>query len=68
MCEKGSYLDMELQVLIHRVDVVKDVLGDARDDAHQLGVMELALCACYRGQLKQIFDKMALYLHHLCNY
>lgn len=34
---------MELQVLVHGVDVVKDVMGDAGDDAHQLGVMELPL-------------------------
>lgn len=37
------YLDMELQVLIHGIDVVKDVSSDARNDPHQLGIMELTL-------------------------
>ena len=37
------YLDVELQVLVHGVDVVKDVAGDARDDSHQLGVVQFAL-------------------------
>ena len=36
-------LDMELQVLVHGVDVVEDVVGDAWDDTHQLGVVELSL-------------------------
>lgn len=38
-------LDVELEVLVHGVDVVKDVPGDARDDAHELGVVKLALNA-----------------------
>lgn len=37
------YLDVKLEVLVHGVDVVKDVVGDARDDPHQLGVVQLAL-------------------------
>lgn len=36
-------LDVELEVLVHGVDVVEDVLGDAWDDAHQLRVVQLAL-------------------------
>lgn len=34
---------MELQVLIHGVDVVEDVSSNPRDDSHQLRVMQLAL-------------------------
>ena len=34
---------MKLEVLVHGVDVVKDVVGDARDDPHQLGVVQFAL-------------------------
>lgn len=34
---------MELEVLVHGVDVIEDVVSDAWDDAHQLGVVELAL-------------------------
>lgn len=34
---------MELQVLVHGVDVVKDVPGNARDDAHQPGVVQVSL-------------------------
>lgn len=34
---------MKLEVLVHGVDVVKDVVGDARDDSHQLGVVQFAL-------------------------
>lgn len=37
------YLDVKLEVLVHGVDVVKDVVGDARDDAHQLRVVQFAL-------------------------
>lgn len=37
------YLDVKLQVLVHGVDAVKDVAGNARDDPHQLGVVQLAL-------------------------
>ena len=37
------YLDVELQVLVHGVDVVEDVGGDARDDAHPMWVVELTL-------------------------
>lgn len=39
----SPYLDVELKVLIHGVDVVEDVLGDAWDDAHLLGIVQLAL-------------------------
>lgn len=38
-----EYLDVELEVLVHGVDVIEDVVSDAWDDAHQLGVVELAL-------------------------
>ena len=34
---------MELQVLVHGVDVVEDVLDDAGDDAHHVRVVEDAL-------------------------
>lgn len=34
---------MELEVLVHGVDVVEDVVGDARDDSHHLGVVQFAL-------------------------
>lgn len=37
------YLDVKLEVLVHGVDVVKDIVGDARDDPHQLGVVQFAL-------------------------
>ncbi len=37
------YLDVKFEVLVHGVDVVKDVVGDARDDSHQLGVVQFAL-------------------------
>lgn len=34
---------MKLEVLVHGVDVVKDVVGDARDDSHQLVVVQFTL-------------------------
>ena len=34
---------MELQVLIHGVDVVEYVRGNSRDDAHPVVVVELTL-------------------------
>lgn len=34
---------MELQVLVHGVDVVEDVPGDPWDNAHQLAVVEAPL-------------------------
>jgi hypothetical protein len=37
------YLDVELQVLIHGVDVVEYVRGNSRDDAHPVVVVELTL-------------------------
>ena len=39
----STYLDMELQVLIHGVDVVEDVLDNPGDDAHPICVMEVTL-------------------------
>lgn len=39
----GHHLDVELQVLIHGVDVVKDVPGNTRDDSHELGIMQVSL-------------------------
>lgn len=39
----SPHLDMKLQVLVHGVDVVEDVSGNAGDDSHQLGVVELPL-------------------------
>lgn len=41
--EEVLHLDVKFQVLVHGVDVVKDVMGDARDDPHQLGVVQFAL-------------------------
>ena len=43
----STYLDMELQVLIHGVDVVEDVLDNPGDDAHTILIMEVPL---YRAQ------------------
>jgi len=37
---QGSYFDMKLQVLIHGVNVVEDVLNYPGDDAHHVWVME----------------------------
>ena len=34
---------MELQVLLHRVDVVEDIIDDAGDDALHVGVVDDAL-------------------------
>lgn len=45
-----SHLDVELQVLVHGVDVVKDVPGDTRDDSHQRGVVEVPLETQRGGQ------------------
>lgn len=45
-----GYLDMELKVLIHGVDVVEDILRDARNDALELWVVEVPLC---EGRWKQ---------------
>ena len=36
-------LDVELQVLVHGVDVVEDVLHDPGDDSHGVCVMEQSL-------------------------
>lgn len=40
---KGTHLDVKLQVLIHGIDVVEDVMRDPRDDPHELRVMQLPL-------------------------
>lgn len=40
---KGTYLDVKLQVLIHGVDMVKDVVCNPGDDPHELRVMQLPL-------------------------
>ena len=40
---QSAHLDVKLQVLVHGVDVVEDVVGDAWDYPHQLGVVQLAL-------------------------
>lgn len=39
----STYLDVKLQVLVHGIDVVKDVVRDPWDDSHELRVMELPL-------------------------
>lgn len=41
------HLDVELQVLVHGVDVVKDVSGDTRDDSHQMWVVQDTLKSCF---------------------
>lgn len=43
--KKGQkhHLDVEFQVFVHCKDVVENVLGDARDDAHLVRVVQLAL-------------------------
>ena len=38
-----AYFDVELQVLVHGVDVVEDVLHDPWDDAHVVCVVQQAL-------------------------
>lgn len=42
-CDTCFYLDVKLKILVHGVDVVKDVVCDARDDSHQLGVVQFSL-------------------------
>lgn len=37
------YLDVELQIFIHGIDMVKDVMCDPWNDAHELRVVELPL-------------------------
>lgn len=39
----GTYLDMKLQVFIHGINMVKDVVRDPRDNPHELRVMQLPL-------------------------
>lgn len=36
-------LDVELQVLVHGVDMVKDISGNAGNNAHQLRVVQIPL-------------------------
>lgn len=38
-----KYLDVEFKVFIHGKDVVENVLGNARNDAHLVRVVQLAL-------------------------
>lgn len=38
-----TYFDMKLQVFIHGIDIVKDVLHYPGDDAHCICVMEITL-------------------------
>jgi len=38
-----THFDMKLQVLIHGIDVVEDVLNYPGDDAHPIRVMEIPL-------------------------
>lgn len=40
---RGTDLDVKLQVFVHGIDVVKDVVCDPRDDPHELWVMQLPL-------------------------
>lgn len=39
----STYFDMKLQVFIHGIDVVEDVLNYPGDDAHRICVMEVPL-------------------------
>lgn len=38
-----TYFDVELQVLIHGVDVVEDVVDNSGNDSHHIRVVEFAL-------------------------
>lgn len=38
-----TYFDMKLQVFVHGIDVVEDVLNYPGDDAHCICVMEIPL-------------------------
>lgn len=70
MNDSCSHLDVELQVLVHRVDVVEDVAGDARDDSHQLRVMQFALntttVMCYITAM-QFLQSFSPFDNFLCN-
>lgn len=70
MNDSCSHLDVELEVLVHRVDVVEDVAGDARDDSHQLRVMQFALntttVMCYTTEM-QFLHSFSLFDHFVCN-
>lgn len=39
----STYLDMKLQVLIHRINMVKDIMCNPWDDPHELRIMQLPL-------------------------
>lgn len=61
---------MELQVLVHGIDVVKDVPGDTRNDSHQRRVVQIALqthlsvsIACIVIHKVQLEQKDPLGLH-----
>lgn len=43
LVEALTYFDMKLQVLIHGINVVEDVLNNPGDDSHQLWVMKVPL-------------------------
>lgn len=70
MNDSCSHLDVELEVLVHRVDVVEDVAGDARDDSHQLRVMQFALntttVMCYTTEM-QFLQSFSPFDHFVCN-
>lgn len=51
---------MEFKVLIHGVDVIENVLSDARDDTFTLQVMEVPLC---EGRWKQKNRPDIIYNH-----
>ena len=47
----STYLDVELQVLVHGIDVVKDVMHYPGDDPHSICVMEVTLHrVCFAGR------------------
>lgn len=39
----SRHLDVELEVLVHRKDVIENVLSDTRNDSHLVRIMQLAL-------------------------
>lgn len=55
------YLDVELQVLIHGVDVIEDVVCNSGDDSHQLGVVQLPLRTQNQGIFPQRKDRREIY-------
>lgn len=47
-----TYFDMKLQVLVHGINVVEDVLNNPGNDSHHFWVMEFPLYEKYEEKLK----------------